>query len=702
MKKSFAVSLFLAFLGAIGMNALVNAQQQTGVGQNQNVVTGSDDQFIGDMFRQRQNEGVLGTSSVNPLHQMVAYNDYRTVDMADDPGAVVPPSPMSVLHKLWNLLRAPFVLARGDRERGREAGEEGEMGDSAQAWIGLSFTDNGKDWYTGLHPGHPFDNSNLAPVLRVGPDGRGYQAASDPVMATTADKFFVGGIAFTPGPGGNSVGFVSRFVDRNDTEIGRNIQYEWTKALVVAPTGFFVDKPNIAAGPDGHVYVAFVVFDQNDPQRLSSKIYFYRSSDYGLTWSTTPVILSDPLTRNQSPWILVDPNNENTVYVGWRVFANRAGGIANAIVGRKSTNGGASFIPSTPYTVASQLESLRYAAGHIAAVAAHSAIECVPDGHHRRQRRHSRGHSGIRQSEQRHAPRPDNADYQWRPAHHRDELVRRRCDLDVAQGGGLRCRIRHAVHAGADRRRRAWHLVPGKLRTTAFARHARVLRRASGERRHETGDERVRHRRQQAIRRAHRHRTGVPARFRQPPGVQPVGADVAVFVERGQTARDSKDCRLRLHGREPRLLDVLRRQLRVHRRLHPSGAARSVRAHARRLAVDDVERGRPGEAAGAGRSRGLGRCARRQAADHSRRAGARHRPDLHRQPAVGELPGAWPRQAAVDVSERRSERSEHLQCRIRVRRAVRSRAGNLPHAATSRARIRCMWRIAPGRSDCSG
>ena len=46
MKKSLAAALFLAVIGAIGMNAVVNAQQQTGVGPNQNVVTGSVDKSV--------------------------------------------------------------------------------------------------------------------------------------------------------------------------------------------------------------------------------------------------------------------------------------------------------------------------------------------------------------------------------------------------------------------------------------------------------------------------------------------------------------------------------------------------------------------------------------------------------------------------------------------------------------------------------
>src|SRR5215510_14611948 len=78
---------------ALSIHLVVSAQ----VGQNINVITGSDDQFSGDMFRQRQNESAAGISSINPSHIMVAYNDYRTVDYLQDSGAVVPPSPINVL-----------------------------------------------------------------------------------------------------------------------------------------------------------------------------------------------------------------------------------------------------------------------------------------------------------------------------------------------------------------------------------------------------------------------------------------------------------------------------------------------------------------------------------------------------------------------------------------------------------------------------
>jgi len=286
---------------------------------------------------------------------MVAYNDYRTVDFREDSGSVVPPSPIQVaLLKLRNFFVSPW---RREREREREGEGEEEAGPAAaQAFIGLSFSDNGgKDWYTGLHPGHhSLPAAQGVESWDQSPQLVAFDAASDPVMATTHNQFFVGGIAFNPG--GTSTGFVSRFTDRNDTETGQNIHFDGTRRLLTQPANFFVDKPSIAAGlgADGktYVYAAFVVFDQTDPLKLSSTIQVFRSEDAGVSWTQQGLVVSQPLTRNQSPWLVVDPNNAKVVYIGWRVFAARAGGLANAIVGRKSTNAGVSFSPSVPYPVA--------------------------------------------------------------------------------------------------------------------------------------------------------------------------------------------------------------------------------------------------------------------------------------------------------------------------------------------------------------
>ena len=136
----------MAFAGAGSIHVIVSAQ--SAVSQNLNIVTGSADQYIGDMYRQRQNEPVLGISSVNPAHMMAVYNDYRTVDFADDQGVGTPSPGQNLVARLLEFFRAPWK-----HEHERE-GEEVEA--AAQAWIGLSFSDNaGKNWYTGLLPGYP-------------------------------------------------------------------------------------------------------------------------------------------------------------------------------------------------------------------------------------------------------------------------------------------------------------------------------------------------------------------------------------------------------------------------------------------------------------------------------------------------------------------------------------------------------------------
>ena len=368
MRNIHINALVVSLAVAASFHVLVSGQ---GITQNVNVITGSSDQFIGDEFRQRQVEPSLAISSINPAHMMAAYVDYRTVDFDDDPVAVNPPS---LFARLLNFFRAPWT-GEGEREREREREREGERAGeyeneaaekaAAQAWIGLSFSDNGgKDWYTGLHPGRlglpPPDTDPDFPDQSFMLNQ--YDAMSDPVLASTHNRFYLVGIAFNPdNPQQSNIGTVSRFTDKNDTETGRNIDFDGMRvALAVGGVNFFVDKPNIAAapGPNGndYVYAAFVVFDENDPEKLSSRIQFVRSTDSGKTWSA-PITVSQPLSRNQAPWILVDPNNPLVVYLGWRVFSSQTGGWTNAIVGKRSNDGGASFTPSLPYPVAPLLKA---------------------------------------------------------------------------------------------------------------------------------------------------------------------------------------------------------------------------------------------------------------------------------------------------------------------------------------------------------
>jgi hypothetical protein len=365
MTRSLRHGLLTAFVVAVSMHVIVGAQ---GTGQNINVVTGSGNQFTGDLFRQKQAEPVIGISSVNPADMMVAYVDYRTVDQIADRGAASAPPVQGFAARVMEFLKAPWRL-------GRQEITPPTLKTAAFANIGLSFSYNGgKTWASGLMPGR---YAAVPADIPPGDDAHRldeFEAMSDPVLATTPDRFVLGGIAFnSPTPAndcagcvpGKSVGFVARFKDTNDPTLKQKIVLEGVTFLFET-TGSerFVDKPSVAAGPDGRVYAAFVVFDQQDPTRLSSKILMFSSSDYGQTF-TGPIVVSQPLTRNQAPWIVVDPKNEQIVYIGWRVFASQTGGWTNAIVGKKSTNGGASFTPSVPYPVALLLKAFDAPQGNL-------------------------------------------------------------------------------------------------------------------------------------------------------------------------------------------------------------------------------------------------------------------------------------------------------------------------------------------------
>jgi hypothetical protein len=137
MKNSRFLALLTAVASAVLLHVIVDAQT---IGQNVNIVAGIKDQFIGDMFKQRQNEAVSCIFAVNPDQQIFAYNDYRTVDQALDSQLG---TPSTIQRSFFAKLFTPF-------RKGRPTSAAGEPA-SAQAWIGLSFTDNATDYYTGLH-----------------------------------------------------------------------------------------------------------------------------------------------------------------------------------------------------------------------------------------------------------------------------------------------------------------------------------------------------------------------------------------------------------------------------------------------------------------------------------------------------------------------------------------------------------------------
>ncbi len=263
----------------------------------------------GDVYLQRQNEPSIAVSSLNELHLLAGANDYRSVDTWESQG---------------NLPGIPEEAAAGD------------------AWLGV-FTsyDGGQSWKSKLLPGYITD-----PQIEVGDSLKEFDAASDPTVRAGIDGlFFYSGIAFDRIRNGNSVIFVCRYKDYNDTESGDAIRYIDTTIVDEGTSGQFADKPWLAVDvprpgySDGLVFLVYSTFLGDIQKTVHNKIMFVRSIDGGDTWEK-PIKLSESQKINQGTTIAVDPLNGD-VYVAWRRFAE--GNVADAIMIAKSTDHGQTF-----------------------------------------------------------------------------------------------------------------------------------------------------------------------------------------------------------------------------------------------------------------------------------------------------------------------------------------------------------------------
>lgn len=354
MNKAIRVLCVLAIPFAVGALA-IHAQQgpPLSVTPNVNVMSGASDQFVGDRFLQRQNEPVIGVSTLNPDHMMAAANDYRAVDLAEDAG-IGESGQQASDSNVGTIARRsagkPVIVAR----KGKPGAKFPPAGaTAAEAWMGVYFTyDRGKNWTTGLLPGFPEDVS----AEGLNSPLHGFEAATDPVIAVMpGGRFALGGVAFTRGF--KSAVFVSMWRDVPDAEGRHHIKSEGTHIVVMlgsqSSNGVFTDKPAIVADikrnssdPNacGPIYIAFSVFDGvMSNGNFRTKLMFSRSVDCGDSWQNAFKINGNT-NQNQGLALTVDPNNGD-VYAVWRSLN------PNQIMMVKSTDGGLSF--TTPTVISS-------------------------------------------------------------------------------------------------------------------------------------------------------------------------------------------------------------------------------------------------------------------------------------------------------------------------------------------------------------
>lgn len=219
-------------------------------------------------------------------------------------------------------------------------------------WLGYYRSlDGGSSWTSSLVPGYPDDTSPFAALSQART-----ASAGDPVIAwdNHGRVFFGSESSGDPAGTAKTFGdvFVARFrnpdgADASDTTKD-GLEYFGTTVVASgssAPNllGKFHDKTSIEADRtggscDGNVYFSWSRFNGNG----SNAIYFSRSTDHGVTFST-PMKLTASFKSLQFPDIAVTGNGH--VYVTFRTF-EASGPSTDAVGVAKSTDCGKTFAPA--------------------------------------------------------------------------------------------------------------------------------------------------------------------------------------------------------------------------------------------------------------------------------------------------------------------------------------------------------------------
>ena len=239
----------------------------------------------------------------------------------------------------------------GVYNRGIPAGAVGPI------WLGYYRSlDGGSSWTSSLVPGYPDDTSPYRALSQART-----ASAGDPVIAWDNHGRAFFGSENSGDPAGTAKTFGDEFVARFRNPDGPDaadttkdgLEYYGTTVVAhgsSAPNllGVFHDKTSIEAdrtgGPcDGYVYFSWSRFTG---QASNNGIYFSRSTDHGVTWSS-PMKISQAVQGAQNPDIAVTGNGH--VYVTFREYKDN-GDSTNNIDYAKSTDCGRTFAPPAVVT----------------------------------------------------------------------------------------------------------------------------------------------------------------------------------------------------------------------------------------------------------------------------------------------------------------------------------------------------------------
>ena len=317
-------AVLLMLMVALTFGRLGYAQQ---VGDNINVlpVYKSNADYIdeldyvrGDLYGNRQGEPDVAVSTLNRDHLLAVYNDFRLVDVPDDPPL---PGLLASLpeEQRWTLTRYFGVPTSAFAQPAHLAGVE--------AGIGMSVSyDGGLTWVGGFVPGQFLGDTTPASLASP---GYGLEGGSDPVLlAAPCGRFYLIWLQFIRGD-------VSRLMaaliqDHNDSDLEHTFTWEYSTLIAEAnnaSNGPFVDKPEASLTLTGATDCSEITEELNvtwtqftgtgDLSNFQSKLLFGKSVDRARTFETTKV--DDSYTDTSGTATVVDPVT-NDIYVFFRSF----------------------------------------------------------------------------------------------------------------------------------------------------------------------------------------------------------------------------------------------------------------------------------------------------------------------------------------------------------------------------------------------
>jgi hypothetical protein len=228
---------------------------------------------------------------------------------------------------------------------------------NGDVWSGYyRSTDGGATWQDSLVPGYPADSSagGLASPVH-GTCG----AAGDPTQAFDRDgRLFYAFICFNRAKPVNGGVFVSRYTDDGGS-YDRTVLVKSGTPSGLFLTGLFQDKINLTVdqttGPfSGNVYVAW---SQYDGFAKNNAVLFSRSTDHGLTFSKPVRVTPVALGTGSFADLAVGP--DGAVYVAFLTYPSGSSPSSDVWL-VKSTNGGASFGAASHVATFVQFDSTQF------------------------------------------------------------------------------------------------------------------------------------------------------------------------------------------------------------------------------------------------------------------------------------------------------------------------------------------------------